>query len=414
MSSSGVRSRSLNDLQSLDPDHDRNLFDTPLKSSWSFSNLLVNSDPEERKSSENEEKKKSKPVSTKKRNKERNFLQKFQGRLASQICNVLDEAHENEHVLEELFYNISSTVPPHVAEKLCLDMDRRWYYYELLATHFFVLEKQQPGEVEKVWLPLCGRLWSLEHFPAIFALLFHRWVIETEAGLTSRGWVMRFNVLLKGSYQMFWFDIQHDTRKLWPLYIRIRDNMFSVSSTFVSVHEAPRGGFGHEVKSTASSAKESIRKDFACVLCRFYYYYTTRPERVGIFCLNQLHLEEGLDLFVLQLVLQLRSIRNETVLRRYLKCCAMLSVDSLQLSSKNKLFATLNELILPGAPLYPTAAVRDQAEKTMSTLFPQGQWTRYAINSFFKLLRPFYLPQSIFRYLVSWLPLGGSKQQKLK
>jgi hypothetical protein len=285
-------------------------------------------------------------------------------------------------------------------------------------------------------LPLCAKLWSLEHFAAVFALLFHRWLVETEAGCQTKGWVMRFNVFLKGAYQLFWFDVQHETRKLWPLYIRLRDHMFQPSSPFFNeragmlpppppppqrweqdlllrrehLHQQQQQQQNQQqpgkpdAGASATHLKETIRKDFSFVLCRFYYYYSTRPERVGSFCVNQLQLDEGLDTFVPQLVVQLRALRNEGVLVRYLKCTALLPVVSLKISSRNKLHAALNELQLPGAPLHPTIKVMQQAEQCMNTLFPEGRCTRFAINLFFRLLRPLYLPRTILALFEGLFP----------
>ncbi|GBG25941.1 Hypothetical Protein FCC1311_021612 [Hondaea fermentalgiana] len=329
------------------------------------------------------------------------MLEKFQYKLAEQVLQALQESINDSRVMEDLFYNISGTVPTRFAEKLNLDMERRWFYYELLATHYYMLErKHQPGMVKDLLLPLCAKLWSLEHFPAVFTLLFHRWMVETESGFTTKGWVMRFNVLLKGTYQLFWFDIEHDTRKLWPLFVRLREKMFEPTSLLFL--DNPNASDQTELASyyvSAHAAKDSIRKDFSYVLARFYYYYSTRPERVQALCVNQLQLDDGLDSFVPQLVHQLRSIasRNEKVLIDYLKATALLPVDELELSSRNKLYSTLNELQMLGPPLHLSRPVVAEAARTMNKLFPQGQYIRLLINLLFTLLRPFH----IFAFLFS-------------
>jgi len=398
-------SRSLNDIGELDPTEDSNIpfRANRIRTSWSFSNLLPNADGEELESDKIESESQAKEAEHAdhmSRLKGKSSLEKFQVKLAHQVATILKGAATNESLLEELFYNISSDVPVEVSSKLNLEIDRRWYYYELLATYYYSTEKKELGYVmNNIISPLCSKLWSLEHFPSIFALIFHRWLVETDAGTEGSGWIMRFNIFLKGAYQLFWFDIHHDTHRLWPIYVRLRDKMFATSSPFFAV--SPNRGFD-KPSSPSSDAKRRIRDDFACVLCRFYYYYSTRPERVGNFCINQLQLENGLDTYVLELVKQLRGIKNEKVLARYLKCTSTLPLESLKLSSRNKLYATLNELLLPGAPLYPTEKVSIQAELTMNLLYPQGKWSRSLINMFFKVLRPFYIPQLVFGYLNSF------------
>lgn len=407
-----MQSKSLNDLQELDVEETRSLLSNTvadkLTRRWSFTNLLSVSDNDAENPMSSSERNMPtrvlKPTTANAQHQPETMLQQFQMRLAKQVYRALTESINDPRALEELFYNISSTVPSKFAEKLNLDMERRWFYYELLATYYYMLErKYEPGKVEKELLPLCAKLWSLEHFPSVFSLLLHRWVVETDAGLTTKGWVMRFNVLLKGTYQLFWFDIEHDTRKLWPLYVRLREKMFEPASPFFLDTLQPDD---HNAKSkelasfyvSAHAAKDSIRKDFAYVLARFYFYYSSRPERVQAFCINQLQLDEGLDSFVPQLVQQLRTVgpRNEKVLLHYLRCTSLLPIAELNLSSRNKLYATLNELQMLGPPLHVSRTVAAEAKRTMDQLFPQGRYVRVFINLLFALLRPFHIFAFLF------------------
>jgi len=424
-----VRARSLNDLLH---EEGGDVLQVPLKASWSFTNLLpvgaaddlgdsredlalVDDDAEaalsglkDASAPKEGEKAEERPPQS--------LLRSFQQRLAKQVKVSLDEAvqGDNNTVIKELFFNVSSSIPRSTAEELGLSSDRKWYYYELLATHYYSLERTQPGWIAKTLLPLFAKLWSQDHFVAVFALLFHRWLIGTDAGLKARGAMMRFNVLLKGTYQLFWFDVHHDTRKIWPLYVRLRDNLFGADSRFFKASREPHGDAASAGDAQLRAAAEeglvawddglelntykSIRKDFAYVLCRFYFHYTSRPERVMTF-VNELQLEGGLDEFTPQLVIQLRSLRDESVLQRYLKCTARLPIEELSMEPRNKLYSALNELQMPGAPLYPSSRVTVQAEKTMNKLFPQGQWARFGINLIFKALRSLYLPASLLGVL---------------
>jgi len=338
-----------------------------------------------------------KPLPGKKR--PRTLLFRFQEKLAGKVTETFRQAGAESRldILEDVFYDISATIPRKVTERLGLDDERRhWSYYELLATYYYVLEcRYTPGEVERTFIPLCAPLWSHEFFPAIFTMLMHRWLVETDAGRNGKGWLMHFNFFLKGTHQMFLFDVEHESKKLWPVFIRLREHMFVPSSEFFP-HDLEEVGSstlkGKTTKNPNNAAKERIRRDFAVILCRFYFYYSSRPERVQAFCINQLQLEEGLDEFIPELIYQLRNVKTELALKRFLRGAAKLPMEDIHSSSKNRLYATLNELQLPGAPLHPTPGVIQQAEQTMNTLFPQGRWVRFIINLFFRLLHPFFLP----------------------
>ena len=356
------RTSSLNDLTEAD-EYTTNLFNKPsLNTSWTFSNLLSSQDDngntsgggntfigKQLKGSEENKETSNFAGSRDYRSKEGSLLIEVQNRLANHIKQTLIFASNSsdEKLLEELFYSLCSAVPLSLTKRLGLDTERRCYYYEILAAHYYYVERKQPGQVEQKLLPLCQKLWSFDHFAAIFALLFHRWLIQTKAGYNSNGWVMRFNVFLRGTFQLFWFDVRHETHRIIPLYRRLRRYMFNNNSPFckpsssdgvhsletsnkdISVEEtmlrdipvedgmldvetthSTSGQIENDRSNYSESAqRETIRKDFSYVLCRFYYYYTTHPEWVSKFCVEELQLEEGVDMFVKQLVVQLRAIK---------------------------------------------------------------------------------------------------------
>lgn len=143
--------------------------------------------------------------------------------------------------------------------------------------------------------------------------------------------------------------------------------------------------------------QKSLQRDFKNLLCRFYYYYrSSKPEQVRKF-LNELDI--SMDTFVCQNTNQLSAIEGNHKMRiHYLQCLSRLSCENfdqnnngvIQGTTRNKLYSTLNALILPGAPFHPTIEERRKATETMNKLFPKGKRTRYAINLAFNVLRPVY------------------------
>jgi len=306
-----------------------------------------------------------------------------------------NDSETTEELLETLFFNISSKVEKSVATRLQLKR-ADVYYYELVASYFGLDE--HVDTVEKILLPHCVNLWSVELFPAVFALLMHRWVLKHD-GQNKKGWLIRLNVLLKGSNQLFWFDTQHRTHRLLSLFCYIRNKL----------------------DGNAGIENEKKRADFAHMLCRFYYYYrSSKLERVNEF-LSVAHV--SLDTFVLETTAHLCAVgENDTLRIHYLQCLTRLNETrgadlehSLERTTINKLHSTLNAFILPGAPFHPSMPVRNKARETMAVLFPHGQWSRSAINGLFTLLRPNYwlhelghMLQYFIDTLYSFIPFGRS------
>jgi len=222
----------------------------------------------------------------------------------------------------------------------------------------------------------------VELFPAVFALLMHRWVLKHD-GEEKSGWLIRLNVLLKGTNQLFWFDTQHRTHRLLSLFCYIRNKL-----------------------SDTAIMNETKRADYAHMLCRFYYYYrSSKVERVNEF-LKAVNV--SLDTFVLETTAHLCAVGENDILRiHYLECLTRLNADKnievlehrLERTTINKLHSTLNAFILPGAPFHPSVQVRNKARTTMAVLFPHGQWSRSAINGVFTLLRPNYWRSELNNFL---------------
>ncbi|XP_025819769.1 uncharacterized protein LOC112895963 isoform X2 [Panicum hallii] len=90
--------------------------------------------------------------------------------------------------------------------------DGRLCFYEILANHFV----RMPESGRRI-LELIVQLWSQSFASNIFALLFHKWLFEApvdgkEISLRSS------SALVQGATNVFWIDIQTNTRHFLSLY----------------------------------------------------------------------------------------------------------------------------------------------------------------------------------------------------
>ena len=208
-----------------------------------------------------------------------------------------------------------------------------------------------------------------------------RWLLKYD-GPGKKGGTIRFNVLLKGMNQLFWFDTNHRSHRLLSVYCYTK------------------------AKLLTAVPQKSLQRDFKNLLCRFYYYYrSSKPEQVQKY-LHELDIE--MDMFVGQNVNQLSAIEQNHGMRiHYLHCLSRLPCEYfdqnnsnvIQGTTRNKLYSTLNALILPGAPFHPTLEERRKATETMNKLFPKGKRTRYALNLAFNVLRPVYWANDLVTFV---------------
>eukprot|EP01112_Ceratiomyxa_fruticulosa_P019010 TRINITY_DN6154_c0_g1_i2.p1 TRINITY_DN6154_c0_g1~~TRINITY_DN6154_c0_g1_i2.p1 ORF type:complete len:476 (-),score=54.73 TRINITY_DN6154_c0_g1_i2:139-1566(-) len=107
------------------------------------------------------------------------------------------------------------------------------------------------------------------------------------------------------------------------------------------------------------------------------------------------------DLFIRATISQIKLIKNENILIRYINCCTYLSSFSMSDPTRVKLQHVLYSYSSPGGPFYPPRSVRHAARWSLDQLFPQGKLGRTTISLLFRLLHPYYSTGSILYYVLT-------------
>ncbi|XP_006363383.2 uncharacterized protein [Solanum tuberosum] len=89
---------------------------------------------------------------------------------------------------------------------------------------------------------------------------------------------------------------------------------------------------------------------------------------------------------------QLQKLKVESVLLHYLSQLKVLQGLELRMATSTRLRTCLYSFTSPGAPMYPTRAVRHAAWDALDLLYPVGRYPRHIISLFFRLLYPWYWP----------------------
>jgi len=110
-------------------------------------------------------------------------------------------------------------------------------------------------------------------------------------------------------------------------------------------------------------------------------------------------------MFVNENVRLLRAIHNETTIVMYLEGCALFRGPLNIPGAKTRIHlqTMLLDYTTPGAPYYPTRKIRQQAKKTLNTVFPSGKMSRLATNWAFRFLSPIELIRSWWFWIVAWI-----------
>lgn len=238
------------------------------------------------------------------------------------------------------------------------------FAYELLASHY-AAHPQDATDLEAT----CVRLWSNPHLPPLYAMLFYAMLFRPGASLGGVS-LKRRNICLDGVLTNFWADLNSGGSAARPIYEHLR---------------------GFLLRVRRSGEDPQPLHELYVLLSRFVFLYdgtSSLGELVSPAALLECGLGEGfatsgLDAFVLALSSQMRSIKSEEVLLRYLQHCAALRlrVHLMCSPAQNKLRATLQLLSQSGAPLYATAPVRRQAAELIDVLWPHGKIARSVIRA---------------------------------
>uniref|UniRef100_A0A803LCM0 Uncharacterized protein n=1 Tax=Chenopodium quinoa TaxID=63459 RepID=A0A803LCM0_CHEQI len=284
---------------------------------------------------------------------------------------------QRRNVLQELFADIALEVDDR-AKDIILSrgaeiivpaeegIEDHLCFYDVLSGHFIrVPEDGQPI------LDLIVKLWSQSFASHIFALLFHKWFFEVEIKDSEK--LLRYSsALVQGSANVFWMDIQTNTRRFQSLFhYLLQDVTLDQSRLTKLVLQAQR--------------------DLVLLLSRFIFFYNA-VDKLGDFLNNfptfpnSFLIGGPADMFVIELTDQLLKLKVEPVLLHYLSQIKVLQGLELRMTTSTRLKTCLYSFTSPGGPMYPTRAVRHSAWDALDALFPVGQYPRHLISLFFRLL----------------------------
>ncbi|KAJ4970849.1 hypothetical protein NE237_003948 [Protea cynaroides] len=254
-------------------------------------------------------------------------------------------------------------------------------FYDVLANHYVKV----PGSGKPI-LDLMVQLWSQSFASNIFALLFHKWLFEVQLG-NSEVLFRYSSALVQGVTNVFWIDIQTNTRRFFSLFHYLLEEVALVPVQLNKI--APQA-----------------QRDLYLLLSRFIFFYNL-VDKLEFF-LKQFHvfptafLAGGpADIFVIELTDQLQRLKVEPVLLHYLSQMKALQGLELKMTTSTRLKACLYSFTSPGGPMYPTRAVRHAVWDVLDFLFPIGTYPRHLISLFFRLLYPWYWPSSCWHFILS-------------
>ncbi|XP_059626636.1 uncharacterized protein LOC132269462 [Cornus florida] len=256
-------------------------------------------------------------------------------------------------------------------------------FYDVLADHF-------------VWVPENGRpildlivqLWSQSFASHIFSLLFHKWLFEVQ--LDNSEVLLRYSsALVQGATNVFWIDIQTNTRRFQTLFRYLLEEVALVPDRLEKIPlQAQQDLF-------LLVSRFIIFYDLADKLESFLKHFPDFP--------NAFLVGGRADIFVIELADQLQKLKVEPVLIHYLSHLKVLQGLELRMTTSTRLKTCLYSFTSPGGPMYPTRVVRHAAWEALDLLFPVGRIPRHLISLFFRLLYPWYWPSSCWNFILSCL-----------
>ncbi|KAL6979222.1 hypothetical protein U1Q18_020887 [Sarracenia purpurea var. burkii] len=254
-------------------------------------------------------------------------------------------------------------------------------FYDVLAD-YFVWKPENGNPV----LDLIVQLWSQSFASHIFSLLFHKWLFEVQ--LDDPEILLRYSsALVQGATNVFWIDIQTNTRHFQSLFWYLLEDVALVRERLTKI-------------------PLQAQRDLFLLLSRFILFYNLADKLESF--LKQFHdfptaffVGGPADIFVIELTDQLQKLKVEPVLLHYLSQIKVLQGLQLRITTSTRLKTCLYSFTSPGGPMYPTRAVRHAAWEALDFLFPVGQYPRHLISLVFRLLYPWYWPSSCWNFIMS-------------
>ncbi|PPS18428.1 hypothetical protein GOBAR_AA02132 [Gossypium barbadense] len=285
------------------------------------------------------------------------YLNKLSLEIEKKLQRALASPSQRRNLLQELFADIALEVDDR-AKDIILSRDEdaitpaefgangRLCFYDVLADYYI----RSPDSGKPI-LDLIVQLWSQSFASHIFSLLFHKWLFEVQ--LDKAEVQLRYSsALVQGATNVFWMDIQSNTRCFQSLFQAQRD-LYLLLSRFIF--------FYNSVEKFESFLKQ----------CPMF------P--------NSFLIGGPADILVIELADQVKILRGM----------------ELRMATSTRLKTCLYSFTSPGGPMYPTRAVRHAAWDALDFLFPVGRYPRHLISLFFRLLYPWYWPSSCWNFIVS-------------
>ncbi|GMJ08970.1 hypothetical protein like AT5G59960 [Hibiscus trionum] len=320
------------------------------------------------------------------------YLNALSLEIQKKLQRALASPSQRRNLLQELFADIALEVDDR-AKDIILSREEdaislaeygvngRLCFYNVLADYYIRMPKS-----EKPILDLIVQLWSQSFASHIFALLFHKWLFEAQ--LDNADVQLRYSsALVEGATNVFWVDIQSNTRCFQSLFQYLLDEV-ALEST--RLNKIP----------------VQAQRDLYLLLSRFIFFYNS-VDKIESFvkqcpAFPSAFLVGGPgDILVIELTDQLQKLKVEPVLLHYLSQIKVLRGMELRMATSTRLKTCLYSFTSPGGPMYPTRAVRHAARDALDFLFPVGRYPRHLISLFFRLLYPWYWPSSCWNFIVS-------------
>ncbi|XVF46492.1 hypothetical protein PTKIN_Ptkin03bG0031200 [Pterospermum kingtungense] len=320
------------------------------------------------------------------------YLDALSQEIERKLQRALASSSQRRNLLQELFADIALEVDDRAKDIILsreedaispadYSINGRLCFYDVLADYYVLVP-----ESGKPILDLIVQLWSQSFASHVFALLFHKWLFEVQ--LDNADVLLRYSsALVQGATNVFWIDIQSNTRRFQSLFQYLLDE---VALEPTRLDKIP----------------VQAQRDLYLLLSRFIFFYNS-VEKLESFLKkcpdfpNAFLLGGPADILVIELADQLQKLKVEPVLLHYLSQIKVLQGLELRMAASTRLKTCLYSFTSPGGPMYPTRAVRHAAWDALDSLFPVGRYPRHLISLFFRLLYPWYWPSSCWNFIVS-------------
>ncbi|MED6181837.1 hypothetical protein PIB30_023046 [Stylosanthes scabra] len=307
------------------------------------------------------------------------------------VLQAVANSWQRRNLLQELFADVALEVDDRAKDVIVKkeeedvispveDVEGQLCFYDVLAEYF----GRVPETNGKRILEMIVQMWTQSFASNIFALLFHKWLFEVQ--LDNQQVLLRCSAaLVQGATNVFWIDIQTNTRRFHSLFRFLLQDVTLVPDRLNRI-------------------PVQAQRDMFLLLSRFMLFYNAAHKMDSFLkhCPpfpNALLNGSPADIFVTELTDQLQKLKVEPVLLHYLSEIKVLQGMELRMTTSIRLKTCLYSFTSPGGPMYPTRAVRHTAWEALDLLFPVGRYPRHLISVFFGLLYPWYWPSSCWNLL---------------